>query len=126
MGIQSDAEVLLAEAFDGELADAVKAFVLKQYAKGQYDPETGSLSGSSHPNTYTSRGVFANYEQVEVLNSNIEPGDVQLIVLQGELSATPKIADLVIRNADSKEFRVIGVAEDPASVIWQLQIRAVK
>lgn len=122
MGLRTDVQTDVAAAFDGDLADAVKSFTLKQYNRGQYNPATGDLSGAAYPNEYTSRGVFADYEQPEVLNSAIEPGDVQVIVLQNELEVTPRIADVIVES--SVEYRVIGIGKDPADAIWQIHVRS--
>lgn len=126
MGLLSDLNQSLIEAFDGELADAVKDFVLQQYLRGQYDPSTGSLTGTPYPVTFSSRGVFSSYAQVDIFNSNIDPTDVKLIVIQSELLTNPAIGDLIIRTEDSYRFRIVGIGQDPADVSWEIQIRGVE
>ena len=124
MGITTEAQESIAEAFNTDLADAVKEFTLNQYQRGQYDPSTGNLSGAAFPNSYSSRGVFDSFSQPEILNSAIEPADVKLIVLKNEISVTPKIGDQITETLTSRVYRVIHVFQDPADVIWELQIRS--
>lgn len=124
MGLTTEAQELIAEAFNTDLSDAVKSFTLNQYQRGQYDPSTGSLTGAAFPNSYTSRGVFDSYSQPEILNSAVEPADVKLIVLKNEIGTPPKIGDQVVEALTSKIYRVIHVEQDPADVIWELQIRS--
>lgn len=124
MGLTSDAQSALSEAFDSDLADAVRSFTLTQYTKGTYDTDTGDPAATS--TTYNSRGVFDSYTQPEILNSEVEPTDVKLIVLQNELGTTPAIANQVQNLSTLKLFRVVNVAKDPANVAWELQIRSTK
>ena len=130
MGLTADLQTDLAEAFDSDLADAVKNFVLHQYQRGQYDTNTGGLSGTKYPSTFDSRGVFGSFSKEDILNSNIDAVDVQLVVLQNELPligvvVIPIIGDQIIRTADSKEFRVAGVNPDPADATWIIHLKGV-
>ncbi len=125
MGLTTDIQKDLAEAFDGDLADAVKSFSITQFQKGQYDPNTGDVGGTS--TTTTSRGVFTDYTQPEILNSEIEPTDEKLIILQNELSILPAIANEVTKEPNtsmSKKYRVVNVSKDPANATWELQVRS--
>jgi len=126
MGLTADTQAAIAEAFDTDLADAVLSFTLKQYLRGQYSATTGALAGVSFPISSISRGVFASYNQPEILNSNIEPTDIKLIVLQNELSLEPRIGDIIVKSDDTQNFRIINIVKDPAKVIWELQIRGVE
>lgn len=131
MGLTADLQADLAEAFDSDLADAVKDFVLYQYQRGQYDTDTGGLSGTKYPSTFDSRGVFGSFSQEDILNSNIDAVDIQLIVLQNELPLSgvvviPIVGDQIIRTVDSKSYRVAGVSPDPAGATWVIHLIGVE
>lgn len=122
MGLRSEIQTDIGAAFDGDLADAVKSFTIAAFNRGTYDPTADEYGSYGTP--VTSRGVFGRYFQQEILNSNIEPSDVKLIVLQNELSMTPKIGDQIVEGTD--EYRLQWVEKDPADTIWKLTIRKVK
>ena len=116
--IKAKVESLLAKAFDNQLQDAVKQFMLK----------SRNSDGENFSN-HKSRGVFEAYKSEEIARSQgaIVNGDEQLIVLQSELSAVPKIADLIVvlvANKIELQYRVQNITPDPTDSIWQIHVRA--
>ncbi|HCK4428435.1 hypothetical protein ACM7KB_29970 [Pseudomonas aeruginosa] len=115
MGLRDEIHADIATAFDTDLADAVKPFTGVRKVQGEYDPETGGPSETTI--TYSGRGVFGRYKASEIDGSLIKTFDTKLLVLQAELSETPKVGDLI------NDYRALNVSEDPASVTWTIQMR---
>lgn len=121
MGLRQDIQAEVAEAFDGDLADAVRSFTGTREVVGEYDPTAGS---SVTQVTYSGRGVFGAFEQGEVDGEHINLTDVKLTALQNEVlldsdssEATPATGD----HIDGK--KVIVVNQDPAGATWTLGLR---
>lgn len=124
MGLKEDLENDIAEAFNGDLNDAIKEFSYYEYVRGNYDPDLGTSGSFGDP--VQSRGAFVDYTQFEIMNSNVEAADSKLIVLQNELSATPSIGSKIIETISTDEYRIQGREQDPTNTIWELHIRKVK
>ncbi|MGK0545355.1 hypothetical protein ACSEE7_07605 [Halomonas cupida] len=122
MGLRDELQADIAEAYDSDLADAVRTFTGSREIAGEYDPVTGS---STTTVTYSGRGVFGYYSTAEIDNQHILRTDVELSgVLQNELimgadqtPATPKIDDTI------DGMLVINVGQDPAEATWTIQLR---
>ena len=124
MGIKEEVQVDLKDAFDNDLTDAVKTFVLEHN-----DRTLGSYSGAN--GTYTksvtnhnSRGVFSDFDQMERFNTHIEPTDIKLIVIQNEIAIEPSVRDIVTEN--SIKYRIIAKFKDPIDATYILQLRSVE
>lgn len=123
MGLRSDIQTDMAEAFDGDLADAVATFTASRVTtSGTLDPVTGDYPTTT--TAYSGRGIFANYEAREVDGQHILATDTKLIALQNE----------VVRDSDGSQYapavddtlagyRVVNVGKDPAGAIWEVQLR---
>lgn len=115
MGMKEDIQNDLAEAFDGDLADAVKAFTGSRTVNLSYDPVANvQLTDAEN---YTGRGVFGSYNATEVDNVNILVTDTKLVCLQSEVTDSPLMNDVI------NGLRVISVGSDPADATWVLQLR---
>src|SRR5690554_8166506 len=112
--MRSDIQQGIAEAFDGDLADAVRSFTGSREVAGEYDPVTGSTTTTL---TYTGRGVFAGYRAELVDEQHILGTDVELTALQNEATETPQVDDTI------NGMTVVRVQQDPAAVTWVLQLR---
>ncbi len=115
MGIREDVQRDIAEAFDTDLADAVRAFTLTRVTGTGYDPLTGDETQTT--DTFDSRGVFGGFKTEQVDNQHILATDEELTVLQNELDTTPEIGD------DITGKRVMNVWADPAGATWTIQLR---
>lgn len=94
MGLISEAQADLKEAFDDDLSDVVKQFTLNHSENGDYDPTTGTYTKTSM--NYRSRGVFEDFGTAEInANAEIKNGDVKLIVLTNEIGIEPAIDDAI-------------------------------
>ncbi|WP_070414900.1 hypothetical protein [Pseudomonas lundensis] len=127
MGLQDKLQTKMAKAFDGKLADAVRAVSGARVVAGEYDPITGSDTGGSTLN-YSGRGVFSSYLAREIDGSLIQTTDEKLLVLQNELfvlldgAQTAEIAAPAIGDIISGK-RVLNVSEDPAMATFTIQLR---
>ncbi|MQT83985.1 hypothetical protein GHN92_05305 [Pseudomonas sp. FSL R10-2964] len=127
MGLREEIQADLAEAFDTDLADAVRAVSGARVVAGEYDPITGSDTGGSTLN-YSGRGVFSSYLAREIDGSLIQTTDEKLLVLQNELfvlldgAQTAEIAAPAIGDINSGK-RVLNVSEDPAMATFTIQLR---
>lgn len=138
MGIRSDIQADIAEAFDDDLADAVGALRLTKEEAGEYDPVTGTTpSTSTH---YYGRGVFGSFDQNEIDGQHIIRTDIKLTVLQNEIAdendvaGVPEIGLLLVNESGVNDwfscffntyddYRVVQVMQDPAKAAWTIQLR---
>lgn len=115
MGLRDEIQADIAEAFDGDLADAVQPFTGTREVAGDYDPVTDTTSTTTV--TYTGRCVFGGYKAIEIDGQHIRQTDKRLTVLQNEITEPPQVDDMI------DGFLVVDVSQDPASVTWQAQLR---
>ena len=131
MSERDDIYAELKEAFDTDLADGIFDLTLTNYADEMYNPSTGIVEKVASESA-TTRGIFSSDWKYEVFNSNIEPDDEKLIILQAELSLTPSIGTEVLVSdkvhtdgtlKSQRTTRVVEVVEDPFNVTWELRVR---
>jgi len=126
MGLRDDLQRDLGEAFDTDLADAVKPVSAVRTVQGEYDPDSPTL-GETVTN-YVGRGVFGKYLSKEIDGTLIQTTDEKLTILQNELfiallgeptetRAVPEINDIIGGK------RVMNVSQDPAGATWTVQLR---
>lgn len=126
MGLRDDIQADIAEAFDTDLADAVRPFTGLREVAGEYDPVTGATPNNNV--NYQGRGVFGGYSLTEIDGQHILATDRRLTALQNEVVLTvsgepttapeaPKIDDKI------NGLDVVQVGKDPASVSWIIQLR---
>lgn len=103
------------------IGDVAEAATLRR-AEVTYNTATGS--GSTVNTDYQiSQAVFTKFENFEVDKVMILSTDIKMLVQQSELTITPNIAsDIIIRA--SKYHNIVRVSQDPASVLWIIQLRA--
>lgn len=118
MGLREDIQADMAEAFDTDLADAVKAFTGGITLPGTFDPVTEETTGEVVI-AYSGRGVFDEYEIRLVDGINIRSTDQKLIALTNEVTGTPEIGHKINGS------EVLNVSTDPADAHYEIQLRAV-
>lgn len=116
MGLRDELTADLAEAFDTDLADAVKSFTASHAGPNAYDPATGTMVPTLI--AYSGRGVFADYAIERVDGSLILATDKELTALQAEVTRAPEVGDTIA------DMQAVRVGADPAAVTWSVQLRA--
>lgn len=106
----------IANAFNTDLADAVKDFTAKRIILSDDDWAVNDTQALSTIN-YSGRGVFTGFYAHEIDNKTIMQSDVKLICLQDELTEIPQIDDEI------NEMKIISISHDPAEVSFTIQLR---
>ena len=122
MGLRDEVTADIKEAFNTDLADAVKPFTGSRTVQGEPSIEdilTNTVGSNSTTINYSGRGVFSSYAEIEVDNESIQMNDVKLIVLQDEVANSPKLDDVI------NGYQVVAVNQDPSSVTFTIQLRKV-
>lgn len=109
----------LAEAFDSDLADAVRPFSGSYVIEGDWDPvtETGDITTVA----YTGRGILDNYSLNRIDGINILSGDVVLIALANEVTQIPAVDHKIL--IDAQTYKVKSVQIDPVAAHYDIQLR---
>ena len=122
MGLKADLDADIKEAFDTDLADAVKPFTGSRTVQGKSSIEdilTNTVGSGSTAINYSGRGVFGGYSEIEVDNESIMANDVKLTALQSEVTTRPQLDDVI------NGYQVVAVNQDPASATFTIQLRKV-
>lgn len=122
MGLRDEITADIKDAFDTDLADAVKPFTGSRTVQGEPSIEdilTNTVGSSSTTINYSGRGVFSSYAEIEVDNESIMANDVKLTALQDEVANIPKLDDKI------NGYQVVSVMADPAMVTFTIQLRKV-
>ena len=122
MGLHDEITADIKDAFNTDLADAVKPFTGSRTVQGEPSIEdilTNTVSSNSTIINYSGRGVFGSYKELEVDNESIMANDVKLTALQSEVTTRPQLDDVI------NGYQVVAVQQDPASVTWTIQLRKV-
>ncbi|MDO4896335.1 MAG: glutamate 5-kinase [Moraxella sp.] len=115
MSLNKEITADIIQAFNGDLADAVKPFTATR--QSQADDDWAINDNNVQVQAYTGRGVFGSYSTYETDGQVIATSDVKLICLQKELTGTPMIDDVI------NGLRVLSIQKDPADVSWVVQLR---
>lgn len=122
MGLHDEITADIKDAFNTDLADAVKPFTGSRTVQGEPSVEdilTNTVGSNSTIINYSGRGVFSSYKEIEIDNESILANDVKLTALQSEVTTRPQLDDVI------NGYQVVAVQQDPASVTWTLQLRKV-
>jgi len=85
-----------------------------------YNPATGTVTEDY--TDYTVSFVFTSPKLFEISNSGImQSSDVWALVPTTNLTPTPKLIDVIIR--DDAEWQVVDIRTDPAAALWKILIR---
>lgn len=122
MGIESvfqNAAVTIAGVFDGVF------FNVNYTSKSNvtYDAVTDVNTGAEVVEVV--KFMFDNYTKQEIINESILSTDVKATIPQLNLTAYPKLDDTIdkIENGLVTIYDIISIKTDPASALWELQIR---
>jgi hypothetical protein len=119
MGLREEIQADLAEAFDTDLADAVRPFSGGVTLPAEnWDPVT-ETGGDPVVIAYTGRGVFDSYKVQMVDGVQIKATDQLLICLTNETTGTPQVGHKI------NDFDVVNVQTDPAGAHYEIQLRKV-
>jgi hypothetical protein len=119
MGIREEIQADMAEAFDTDLADAVRPFRGGVTLPGGWDP-VNETSTAPVVVAYSGRGVFDSFKMAQVDGVNIRATDQLLIALTNEtVGDTPDIGHKI------NGFDVVNVQIDPAGAHFEIQLRKV-
>lgn len=122
MGLRNEITADIKDAFDTDLADAVKPFTGIRTVQGEPSIEdilTNTVGSNSTTINYSGRGVFSSYAEIEVDNESIMANDVKLTALQSEVTTRPQLDDVI------NGYQVVAVNQDPASITYTIQLRKV-
>lgn len=122
MGLHGLITADIKDAFNTDLADAVKPFTGSRTVQGEPSVEdilTNTVGSNSTIINYSGRGVFSSYKEIEIDNESILANDVRLTALQSEVTTRPQLDDVI------NGYQVVAVNQDPSSTIWTLQLRKV-
>ncbi len=119
MSLQTQIKSAAREAFIA-VGDVAVAATYLSVASGAYNATTGTRAGTS--TSYSlSRVIVEQYAAIEVDGTAVQVGDQKVHLLVEDLSATPKVTDTITVNG--AEWTVVNVMQDPARVLWTLQLR---
>ena len=122
MGLHDEITADIKEAFNTDLADAVKPFTGSRTVQGEPSIEdilTNTVGSNSTTINYSGRGVFSSYAEIEVDNESVMANDVKLTALQSEVTTRPQLDDMI------NGYQVVAVNQDAASVTYTIQLRKV-
>ncbi|EPL6456371.1 glutamate 5-kinase [Providencia rettgeri] len=120
--MRSEIQKELAEAFDNDLADAVKVFAASYVIEGNdWDPVTET--GNDITVEYAGRGILDNYSLNRIDGINILNSDTLLIALANEVTDKPAVDHKIIIGDVS--YKVISVQIDPVGAHYDIQLRGI-
>lgn len=125
MGLISEAQQDLIEAFNDDLSEVVVSFdLIASPTTGEYDVEDSVRE--SDPVIFPSRGIFAAYPSNKIDGKNIIINDEQLIIIASEIEQCPKIDDEII-TGNGLKYIVINDASvlggGSPVIIYDIQVR---
>lgn len=106
----------IANAFNTDLADAVKDFTGRRVILSDDDWAVNDTQVLSTIN-YSGRGVFTGFYAHEIDNKTIMQQDTKLICLQSELTDRPQMNDSI------NQMKVMNISQDPAGICYFIQLR---
>ena len=122
MGLHDEITADIKDAFNTDLADAVKPFTGSRTVQGEPSIEdilTNTVGSNSTIINYSGRGVFGSYAEIEADDDSIKMNDVKLTALQSEVTTRPQLDDVI------NGYQVVAVNQDPASATFTIQLRKV-
>jgi hypothetical protein len=86
-----------------------------------YNATTGAVTTGLTSETVNMIFIYYRREEIDNADMNVLATDIKGICVQSELSATPRIGDLVKRG--SLTYRVEYFNQDPAGAMWKFKLR---
>ncbi len=121
MGLQSEIQAALGDAFDADLADAVSVIGFSYTSTAAYDTSTGITTNTE--TTVQSRGLVEPVSNDMIDGEVVIASDTSFTILSNEISITPKISDKI--TVDGIDYSINIALIDPAKVAWNLIGRVV-
>lgn len=115
MGLYSDLNTALVDAFDNDLSDAIKILSLK-HKRYNYNTTEGCTDEDS--TTTPTRGAMETVSHDFVDGETIKATDTQFTIIQSELAVTPEPGDFIMFG--EIEYHINSSIPDPAGATWLL------
>jgi len=120
MGLQSELNAAISEAFDTDLNDAVQGVDLVVVTRIHDPVEDAFVVGEA---LYSTRAVIQPVQNRMVDGEAIRASDSLFTILQSELNYAPLLADII--RVSGIDYSINFVKADPANVTWELVARRV-
>jgi hypothetical protein len=119
MGLHSVLANATASAFTA-LGDIPAAVIIRRTTQGPFNPATGKYDPGTTTD-YPVQGIMSGYNDFLIDGTLIKQGDRKLSIRQAEIPIAPATSDKVIFAG--KNWTIITIQADAASVLWKLQVR---
>jgi len=120
MGLRAVLASATASAFVA-LGDIPADIIIRRTEEGEFNPSTGAYDEGATTD-YPCQGIVTGYADFLVDGTLIKTGDRKLSIRQAEIAIQPQASDTVI--FEGRNWSIINVEADAASVLWKLQMRA--
>jgi len=119
MGLYADISADIAEAFDGDLADAVKTITVIEFNDSTYDPVAGT--NTSVKTNRVIRGVVTSLSEEQVRSDSTLINGVGILILDTEKSVAKfEVGMKLIIENDPQTYKLVATDTDPANVTHSL------
>lgn len=118
MGMREELQLELAEAYDGDLNDAVKSITVFVEAEASYDPEAGESTDAF--TEVTGRGMLYDYVARKNDPEDLQTCSKRLLVL------THEVTSLTVRchvEIGTERYEVMHIGEDPSGATADAYLR---
>tara|TARA_R110000765_G_scaffold182025_1_gene288012 strand:- start:1043 stop:1426 length:384 start_codon:yes stop_codon:yes gene_type:complete len=124
MGLRSDIQTAVAEAFTSSLSDVVVSFTLVKTTDGAYNVTNDNRTPVEVK--YISKGVFSSFTASKIDGINIKSEDESVVVNAVDLSVAPELDDVVLLSSGT-EYIVINcipvMGGGSIPIIYSMQVR---
>ena len=124
MGLRSDIQTAVSEAFSGALLDVVVPFTLVKTTDGAYNVTDDNRTPVEVK--YVSKGIFSSFAASKIDGINIKSEDESVVVNSSDLSAAPELDDVVLLSSGT-EYIVINcipvMGGGSIPIIYSMQVR---
>ena len=102
-------------------ADVPFDITVTRTVESEPDPATPWLPGETVTTHYPCKGFIEQYDVFHLSSTQIQVGDVKVVILVPTLAITPELTDTV--TARGKSYIIVNVSPDPALATIELQAR---
>lgn len=85
-----------------------------------YNPTTGAPTAPTTAVTVPD-AIFLAYRREEIDGDVIRPEDQRCLIPTQGFAVTPTLNDQIVRGSET--WTVVGIRQDPARAVWELQVR---
>lgn len=128
MGLRDELQADIAEALNGDLADAVDSFTCTRKILTGSNPATGEDTYTEY--VYSGRGVlFGSYLKDFVKPIDYRATDSKAVLLQNEVKdeadtlVEPDVNDIWV--IEGGKYRIVSYGQDPSNSCWFCQLRKI-